>query len=454
MANSVEDYLIDGLSFKLKPGASYINERKSVTYHPSGSNVYTTKGTKLIKLQITGDQWLDPSTFRVAFDLVNMEGDVLKKLYVVGGPHAFFKRMRILCNGNIVEDIDDYARVHEMFNVLTPTNSRINDAVEGFGSTYDFGYYRDKGTLAPDGTAKSLTNNVLQGIDGNNEKTVLFEPLSGLLSQPKYIPLRYCPITVELELIDTETEPIISDISPGQANSPFTAANTSRVWEIRNVMVKCDVCTLDNALDNSYAEHLLSGKSLPINYNTYISQMQSLLSGATGQKSVRLNITRSLSRLKSVFVTLFRSEAMSNDALNRKRWNTFYSTMKTYIMQKEGEFEYQLQIGSKLFPEYPIRSHAEGMYQLRKTVGSLTNNHHTIDIDFKEYLECKFILGIDTEKVLEAGFTGLNTRSGDILNIRFDSRSTRASDYPHEMHIILHSDNILEVRDSGITIFD
>ena len=46
MANGVEDQLIDGLSFKMQPGASYVIERKSVTYHPQGSNVYTpTAGT-------------------------------------------------------------------------------------------------------------------------------------------------------------------------------------------------------------------------------------------------------------------------------------------------------------------------------------------------------------------------------------------------------------------------
>ena len=49
-ANSVEDRLIDGLSFKHKPGASYVTERKSVTYHPQGSNIYSTNGTKLIKI--------------------------------------------------------------------------------------------------------------------------------------------------------------------------------------------------------------------------------------------------------------------------------------------------------------------------------------------------------------------------------------------------------------------
>ncbi len=38
-ANSAQDKLIDGLSFKLNPGASYVQERESVTFHPQGSNI-------------------------------------------------------------------------------------------------------------------------------------------------------------------------------------------------------------------------------------------------------------------------------------------------------------------------------------------------------------------------------------------------------------------------------
>ena len=72
MANGVEDKLIDGLSFKMQPGASYVIERKSVTYHPQGSNVYTpTAGTKLIRILLTGDNWLDPSTLRIMLSVKN-----------------------------------------------------------------------------------------------------------------------------------------------------------------------------------------------------------------------------------------------------------------------------------------------------------------------------------------------------------------------------------------------
>ena len=37
VANSVEDYLVDGLSFQLEQGASYVVNRRSCTFFPSGS---------------------------------------------------------------------------------------------------------------------------------------------------------------------------------------------------------------------------------------------------------------------------------------------------------------------------------------------------------------------------------------------------------------------------------
>ena len=50
VANAAEDRLVDGLTVKLKPGASYVTDRKSVTFHPQGSNIYSPIGTKVIKI--------------------------------------------------------------------------------------------------------------------------------------------------------------------------------------------------------------------------------------------------------------------------------------------------------------------------------------------------------------------------------------------------------------------
>ena len=454
VANTVEDRLVDGLSFQLKPGASYITERKSVTYHPQGSNIYSTNGTKLIKLLLTGDQWLDPSTFRIMFELQNNEnpanGNGHMQLRPLGGPHTFFRRMRILCGGQVVEDIDNYNRVHQMFTILNAKDANINERAEAFGQQFD-------------NHQTTFDRNNVTGINPGEAQTVLFKPCSGLFNQPKMLPIRYMPITVELELVHDNTEPIVSATTLGQDSfdvSHAATGNTSLLWQIQNVQVKCDVVTLDNQLDNSYAEHLLSGKALPINYQTYVSQKQSILSGNNGSQKVRLNVTRALTRLKNVFITLDKPAAGQNYAPKFKEWNSFYSPMEDYTGAQRNSWaaageiaDFQVQIGSKLFPEYPIRSHAEAYYQLRKTLGK-HDQHNSFDITQHEYRCRKFIMGIDMEKVLEAGYTGINTRAGDLMNSRFDHATPDADKWAQSLHIVLTSDQILEIRDSGVQVFD
>ena len=96
LKNSSEDKCIEDLSFKTPESASYITERKSLTFHPSGSNVYNPSGgTKLIKIVLTGDGLLDPASFRIMFDLRNNDASAPpltdKLLRPLGGPHSFSK---------------------------------------------------------------------------------------------------------------------------------------------------------------------------------------------------------------------------------------------------------------------------------------------------------------------------------------------------------------------------
>ena len=59
---------------------------------------------------------------------------------------------------------------------------------------------------------------------------------------------------------------------------------------------------MDNALENSYEAHLLEAKTLPINYNTYINQMQNI----SGQTDIAINVSRAISRLKSILFTFLK----------------------------------------------------------------------------------------------------------------------------------------------------
>ena len=127
-----------------------------------------------------------------------------------------------------------------------------------------------------------------------------------------------------------------------------------------------------------------------------------------------------------------------------------YSQTSLNQFNSDGEFEAQLQIGSKLYPEYPIRSHAEAYSQLMKTLGSSSTKLHNFDINSHEYRTIKFVWATDMEKVIEAGFTWYNSKMGDILNLNFTHRDNTQNNWATGVHVILHADCILEIRDSRI----
>ena len=186
-----------------------------------------------------------------------------------------FRRMRVLRGGQIVEDIDQYGRLHEMLHMMKPSEKRAHDSIEGFG--------------APDTLAPSA------------ERVVCFTPLSGLLSQEKYLPIRYSPLMLELELVSS-------------ADEAFTG--TAPALTLSDVQLKAGLVTLDNSLDNEYSSHLLEGKALPIHFGTFTTASQVI-----ADLNVTVNVSRALTRLKSVYVSL------STDNGGAKEVDNFYHPM-------------------------------------------------------------------------------------------------------------------------------
>jgi hypothetical protein len=135
--------------------------------------------------------------------------------------------------------------------------------------------------------------------------------------------------------------------------------------------------------------------------------------------------------------------------LSSKVWNN----AGDYVSRLD--FEWQIQVGNKTFPEYPVRSTKESFYQLRKCLGIHNSTFHSIDINSVEYNSFKFVMGIDTEKVLSAGFTGLNTKAGDLMTIKFSNMPTSQANYPPDkVYIVMHADMLMNIRDSGVEIME
>ena len=103
---------------------------------PQGGNSYSSSGVKVIKLSLCGSngEWLDPSTFVCSNVIKKGNPGGRREVRFISGPWSIFRRMRIICGGQIIEDIDSYARCHEIVHLLGSTAARQNASVMGFNS--------------------------------------------------------------------------------------------------------------------------------------------------------------------------------------------------------------------------------------------------------------------------------------------------------------------------------
>ena len=171
IANSVEDYLIDGLSFQLNKSASYVQSRSSVSCFPHGGNSYSPNGVKVMKFVLNGNSWLDPSTVAVAFTVNNL-GTTAQQLRTLTGGWSFIRRVRVLAQGQCIEDIDYYNRVHQMMHNLTQTGNRDNDDIMGFSNRLD-NLFNKPSELDPGVIAAER----FPGLPGGKKRTIFFKPL-------------------------------------------------------------------------------------------------------------------------------------------------------------------------------------------------------------------------------------------------------------------------------------
>ena len=190
-------------------------------------------------------------------------------------------------------------------------------------------------------------------------RRVMFKPMLGLFNQDKLLPLRCCLIQIETELVNSQADAVTTESWEGHSNG----AN----WDISDIQCKCDLLTLDNSLDNEYASHLLSGKSLPINFSTWNHTNQS-----TGSDKIfSALITRAVTRLRSIFSTPHKPDGVAYQQAN----DFYHPASNDGRLTLADEHSYQVQIGSKPIPEYPVNSLSECYMQLKKTVGRASKMH-------------------------------------------------------------------------------
>ena len=254
-------------------------------------------------------------------------------------------------------------------------------------------------------------------------------------------------LSIELELANSYADALVT-----AGTTTFTAANTPELWRIENAQIKADILTLDNGFQNSYDSHMLDGGMLAVNYRVFITSQQSI----TGT-NVTVNLSRQSSHLKGVFVSYFNTTGQRH-----KECNQFYHPMamvqqydnQIYTYDANYELEFQLQVGGKSFPQMPINSIAESWSQLRKAVAAY--GKHPLSTKAREYHSTKFVQGLDLEKLSGVGYTGLSTKNGEMITVKVKSVNTATlnNHMPTSLFMVLCTDNILQISDSGVSALD
>ena len=169
------------------------------SYFASGGNQYSPNGVKVMNFNPTGDQWLDPSTFRVMFQLNNAgnigaaEGSPTKTLEPLSwNLVVFFRRARIICGGVVVEDIGNFSRLSLMLTALKTEEEQNGIAAQGF-CNFDEKYSESSTDSRSTYRQEDYDKSGLVIVS----RRVLFKPMFGLVNQDKLLPLRYCPIQIE-----------------------------------------------------------------------------------------------------------------------------------------------------------------------------------------------------------------------------------------------------------------
>ena len=510
LVSEASDVMINQLNFGLPETSQYITDRRQVNYFPSGSNVYAPNaGNKNIRFYLSGEanQYLDLSSVRLFAYLQNTDGTRAKFLRPLGGLHSFFQRYRATVGGQMVQDIVEYNRHCELFKSFKSKDVNEMDDIESSANpSYDDDYHKyangldniinlngtnDGVEVFPNGDRNEWgrvdfrhTRHSLSGIPGANGKVRLaHKPVCGLMESSYYLPLRFAPLELEFTIVSDGTEPVVVPQGNGTTQTDkngyyFQDGNTSTSWEINNVIIRADVITLDNTVDNNITKHLLEGQSLKLIVPQYHTITQTF---NTGGGEINMNIVKSASKLTNAFITLYRQprggEVYSNYLVDNyvyKRWNYFYNPMIWGQINDGGDPEnipaqagkgfadssraltYQLQIASKKYPEFEVSSLSEAFYFLRRTLHFLNADQNSLNISYKQYRENKFVMAFSLEKMPDVNFTGQNTKSGSLITFKIKGTegSLATEEQIQEIFVSLTSESVVELTESGTIVFD
>jgi hypothetical protein len=446
---AIEDSaIVPGLSFSLssQKGASFVRARNWSTFYASGSNIYSVgTGQRTLRFLLSdgGKSMLDCSTVRLNFQITNTDG---ANPLVLSGRHpaCLFYRAQLRVGGSLVEDIQHYGRLVSTLQCFRSPAALASEGITGVGTGSN---------------PLSVVGPTPEHIDPGETRTITCDlPGLGLFASHYLLPIGRFPVELQLELVQSAADVCMPGPLPGPVN-------LSTSFTIQNATIKADTVMLDSQLNESIDEALLSGKPLSLSLSSWSNQYFTLANIAANAGSWSVLLSRSFSRLQSVFVNFLPTTALTGVWTLSNLFTSWHGgsgldqNPPNYNFTRDS-FRFQLFAGASCWPQVPIQSHSEAYYQLQKTVGQLQQ-----DVGLAigpTYRSTNFHLALDLEKLAStpagvASYTGLNTKaSSDSLRFQFDNVTSDTTNgyLPGRMYVLCQYNVLCELYASGVVVAD
>lgn len=414
-----QEQMLASLDFSLSPSASYVIQRTSTSFYPSGASEMAPNGNQVVRFQLTSESFLDPETIRCQMTLANVGAvPVIPKT----GPWGFFSRIRLLCGGTLLEDIFYANRVNEMLiNVLQPTNYATDEHIQGY----------------------NIWPGAINEIQPGQSYTANFKPMClGLLHCKKMWPAFAAGggLTLELYLANSD------ECTDGASD-----------WKLQQMEVKVDTVLMDSQLDSSYKRLLLEGKSLSIGYTTFSTIFQSF---AKGTPNLSVPIVKAATRIRGLLATF--GESNDPTIFMHPEGNQLVAA-GTNSQIYDSKVSLMVALGAKRFPIKPIDNTAFFYENLKKTLNLYATSLGGFNIVPWKYVTTQFITGVSTERVPGQQFSGVSSRAGDLIYLQFTGMPTSWTRPGHapqtdgladRLWVTVITDQIVELSAAGAVVFD
>ena len=404
IATSGEAPMIDSLDFSLPPASTAVTDRKQhLRAYPTSASTLTPNGTRTCRIRLGGDDFVDPSSVRLQFTIVN--GDNTNPLQPWGGPWTFWQQLFERSNGVELTNIPYYGRFHQQYGW-----NQISMAEQ----------YGEAGICGMAGHAPGIGN-----IPGGGRYTVMHRLLTTMLTSGKMLPTRYAPLELELSLNPEITDWLI------------TTEGNSTTFTVENIPIIYDAYVLDEAVQESFYKALLSNRVLSCPCMSVYQVQQSIPAGST---SFSFAAVRAFSRLSHVWLTFSKDGPKSSQFL----CPTATTANGRAPVLDDVSPSARLSIGPHYWPDpQPAQTIPEHFYQFQKALPNVPN------IDRDDFQTRAFTIVFDVRKMPADPTSSISTRSGDLLRVDLlNMTAERAT----SCWLTLFAFSVTAVRESGVTL--